>query len=1288
MILESVNASGNLNAGLELVDASSCQVRNCTFSWNAIGIDASYIPDEDSYPRMNDIFGCSIENNTEFGLHLVSGEFNDVFENHFANNGGYAIRLSQCFICKIYNNTFLNNNGATEVGSPLRQAYDDNDDSNWYLFTENGCWGNGWSNLKNLDADEDGIVDLWYKIGSPYNVAVYDKYPLSYGPKVEAPSAPTDLAVMAFKGYIELTWAESLYSGNSTLASYMVYRGTSPDFSSMFEIETCYGLALMDMIDLTNGQTYYYAVVARNIDGFVSEPSVIVEVYYQPFPMADHSSIYINGNAQFATMASSEEWAGDGSALSPYIISGLTIDGLWDTACIQIINTDVHFVIQDCHLYFGGGFLWGEGSCLVLSDVVNGRIEGCILEYAPGSTVAVASSSVQIVDCDISGQSNVALSLIDSPNCLVTGCTVGQYYCVYVDGSPGCIFSGNTFQRASGESMIAFYLQDSPNCTISGNSMTDGDSFAELRYCNDCVITDNSLSGSAGSFAYLFSSVDVLIARNTITGLGAGTAISVSTTSCTIEENCISGYSTGIRVYYNGNIIANNVLVHNGVGIRISEDSILPSEIPGNRVYGNILEANTGNGLFLDGDVSECEIFDNRFIDNGGFGILAGMNTASNKIYLNYFEGNKGATDVFSPDHIQASDQSFLNLWSWDGLGNYWADWTSPDDDGDGIVDQPYPIAEELTDPAPLASLWGATRSLTMTVGPVYADLTWGDVIYDFTDGIEGYVIYRGTTSGNLVEVGRSATTRYNDTDVTIGTTYYYRVAAYRETVVGPLGPEVSGKPCDVPPAPTEVLAQRGIGELYLTWSAPASDGGSEILGYTIWRGTSPESLVLVATVGVVTSFNDDGLGNLETYYYVVKAFNAAGNGTASAVFSATTYGMPSEPTGVSVQFGDGYTVLSWSAPTDNGGLPVLGYVVYWTTDPLGTWTAVDVGPETLFNHTGLTNGITYYYAVSAVNAVGEGPSSGDVSEVPAQAPSAPQGLELVQGDGEIELTWTAPASNGGSAVVRYVIYRGLTTSSLVHIGDSLGLSYTDASVVNGVVYFYEVRAVNKAGESVGSPIVRGTPGLPMAPTDLVATVIDGAVYLSWVSPQDGGSPLIDHKVYRSGPDGVERFIGHVGNGTWTAFIDPEVYPGSTYSYRVSALTARGEGDMSGSAEAAVPDSTPLPPTGLAIEELNGALVLSWSEAPFSAAATDFWIYRGTASGSLTYFAHTGSGDVLSYEDIAAIPGTTYYYEVRAVNVLGVSGPSEEVSSEIVVILPSAPRDLDVQAGSASVVLT
>lgn len=294
------------------------------------------------------------------------------------------------------------------------------------------------------------------------------------------------------------------------------------------------------------------------------------------------------------------------------------------------------------------------------------------------------------------------------------------------------------------------------------------------------------------------------------------------------------------------------------------------------------------------------------------------------------------------------------------------------------------------------------------------------------------------------------------------------------------------------PSTPLNLVASAGNTQVTDSWSVPASDGGSPITGYDVYRGTSPagESATPIATDLSGTTFTDTGLTNGTTYYYTVAAINAVGASPQSAEVSATPAAVvpsapsaPSAPTGLTALAGNGQVALSWGAPANDGGSPITGYNVYRGTSP-GQESDTAVAANVLsssFTDTGVTNGATYYYTVAAVNAVGVSSPSAEASATPQAVASAPQGLTATSGNGIATLSWSAPTSNGGAAVTGYDVFRGTTSGgeSATPIAKNVsGTTFTDTGLTNGTTYFYTVEAINAVGLSPQSAEASVTPSV------------------------------------------------------------------------------------------------------------------------------------------------------------------------------------------------------------------
>ena len=331
-----------------------------------------------------------------------------------------------------------------------------------------------------------------------------------------------------------------------------------------------------------------------------------------------------------------------------------------------------------------------------------------------------------------------------------------------------------------------------------------------------------------------------------------------------------------------------------------------------------------------------------------------------------------------------------------------------------------------------------------------------------------------------------------------------------------------SGVAPTAPSAPALNSATAGNGSVSLAWSAPSSDGGSAVSGYKVYRATSSGNETLLTTLGTGTTWTDTSVTNGTSYYYQVSAVNSVGESSRSSERSATPVApatAPGAPSLALVAAGNLSVNLSWNAPSSDGGSAITGYRVYRGTASGGETVLTTLGTATSFLDTSVLNGSTYYYQVSAINAVGEGPRSAEWSATPlapATAPGTPTLNSATGGNGSVSLSWSAPSSNGGAAITGYKLYRG-TSSGNESLYANLGTatSWTDTGASNGTTYYYQVSAVNSVGESSRSGERSATPAAPATapatPTLNAPSAGNGSVSLSWSAP--ARRRLRDHRL-------------------------------------------------------------------------------------------------------------------------------------------------------------------------------
>jgi len=327
---------------------------------------------------------------------------------------------------------------------------------------------------------------------------------------------------------------------------------------------------------------------------------------------------------------------------------------------------------------------------------------------------------------------------------------------------------------------------------------------------------------------------------------------------------------------------------------------------------------------------------------------------------------------------------------------------------------------------------------------------------------------------------------------------------------------------------------------------------------------TSITFLGLAAPTAVYSSWIYNTGAGITGHAYAASNFPAPGGVFIGLTMGAVIPVVPGAPTNLSATPGNAQVVLTWTAPADDGGSAVTNYSVYRSTTETGTYILIASPTALIYNDADLTNGQPYYYKVSAVNGVGEGPRSNKAFATPATIASAPLNLQAHPGNGFVNLSWSSPSSNGGSTIIQYNIYRGTAPpfSYLANVS-STQLWFNDTEVTNGLTYHYYVTAVNGVGEGQASNTVTAIPtGPPSVPTTLEANVGEGYVNLTWSPPaSNGGAPILRYIIYRGTMPPLIYCANVTASFLW--FNDTAVTNGQSYHYQVSAENDIGEGSRS-----------------------------------------------------------------------------------------------------------------------------
>jgi aryl-phospho-beta-D-glucosidase BglC (GH1 family)/fibronectin type 3 domain-containing protein len=429
------------------------------------------------------------------------------------------------------------------------------------------------------------------------------------------------------------------------------------------------------------------------------------------------------------------------------------------------------------------------------------------------------------------------------------------------------------------------------------------------------------------------------------------------------------------------------------------------------------------------------------------------------------------------------------------------------------------------------ASAPATPTGLTATAGNAEIVLNWSA-----GSDATSYTVKRATVSGGpYTTIANVATTGFTDTAPVSGTIYYYVVAANNVYGVSPDSTEASAIP--ISKWTGVVIGSSG------SWGsgntiASVFDGNlatyyDALNGTGDWAGLDLGSGVAAivkqikycprpgwASRMVGGQFQGSNVADFSsgvTTLFTVASAPPEGTMTVQAVTNPSSFrylryigpanafcnvaevefdghpAVPSVPTNLVVAPGNAQVALTWNTASD-----AASYNVKRATVSGGPYSTIANVTGTGYTNTGLSNGTTYYYVVSAVNAGGESANSAQTSATPqVPAPPAPAGLVATGGDAQVALTWNA-SSGAASYNVKRATVSGGPYSTITNI---TGTSFTDTGLTNGATYYYVVSALNAAGESGNSDQASATPSAslpsPWATADIGAVAATGSASAS-----------------------------------------------------------------------------------------------------------------------------------------------------------------------------------------------
>ena len=327
---------------------------------------------------------------------------------------------------------------------------------------------------------------------------------------------------------------------------------------------------------------------------------------------------------------------------------------------------------------------------------------------------------------------------------------------------------------------------------------------------------------------------------------------------------------------------------------------------------------------------------------------------------------------------------------------------------------------------------------------------------------IQGYDItpYLGSAAQPKVRFASTAT-KQTIMGLTSGATYTFRIAGYN--AIGASPPATTTAVVVGTPAPPGFQSAASLTDsARVQFTTPAANT-APITGYAVWpvrNGTVLAPITYPAPAA--TSLTIPSLPVGGSYAFRIAATSSIGTGPY-ALTNTVVIGTPAAPAFPSAQPGDGVARVAWSAAADNGSA-ITGYVM---TPYVGTAAQAPrsfPAGSTSVTVTGLTNGTTYTFKVSAVNARGTGLASTTPTAIMVGTPGSPAFPSATGGNGQATVRAAAPSGNG-SPVTSYVVTPMVgTTAKPSRTFPATSTTWIVTGLTNGTTYTFKVSAVNARG--------------------------------------------------------------------------------------------------------------------------------------------------------------------------------------------------------------------------------
>lgn len=569
--------------------------------------------------------------------------------------------------------------------------------------------------------------------------------------------------------------------------------------------------------------------------------------------------------------------------------------------------------------------------------------------------------------------------------------------------------------------------------------------------------------------------------------------------------------------------------------------------------------------------------------------------------------------------------------------------------------------------------------------GDGYANLTWDPPLFDGYEEITGYNVHQGFTSNpyNTHRIATDITSlNLNVTGIENGYRYFFFIGAVNVVGEGYLT-SVNGTPLSVPSAPYSPKAHSGDEHINVTWTG-VYDGGAPPVTFNVYIGTNESDLDMIASGIENYWYKITDITNGIEYTIQITGTNIVGEGPGSKLLRSIPRGLPSEPRNLSAaSLGSGYVNLTWDEPFDTGGAGNLTYTLFTALNE--TYWAVmtmDIN-RTGINISSLRNGKTYRFRVAALNEMGYGLESNNITVTPMGNFSAPSDFTAWTVNDTVHLSWQIPEITGGAPHFTYNVYISSDNETFSLFEEGLyGTSRSIDGLNKGDDYYFAVSAHNGRWEGGMTDPRKAVPRtVPSTPLNASVSSGDLWINITWNPPADnGGDPNIKYKVYwGDDPEYPEITTGAQGLNLNITNIKK----GVEYFFWISAVNMMGAGNRTERLSLIV-YTPPSSPINLGYMDGDGFIELEWSPSTDKGGydSVSYRVYMGISIDDLDIV-----GDGLADRNFT-ITGLTngleYFIGVSAINTAG-EGPMTGILSAVPMVLSSKPLNINATPGDGFV---